>query len=590
MPLEVDDLSELVANLNEFAVKRNQATRIERVNNRVALNRAVKSFFNLSEMPDVDENSRRIFALVKFGNADLLNFVQNVGLESFGVQKQESFGWGDILRILTRADFDIKRALNEPFHELLCRGSKEVIDFLVDKVGVDINQPDSKGSSPLERLVKMGNADNAEYLIAKGADVNIDSRQQGFSPLQWAIFLRNPDEFLSKIITDDVERSEFLKISEAKFVLGLAYSSNAIGIIGGRKYASDSGFYGLIKRKISELEFEGKEQFLDVVNRSSSMGGVKISGGKIDVLKIPHRGHDARFILERDDQNNPLRLSYCDGLLPIGQDDRGQKYGEIIFEIDREKWDVFKNANSKLSEDGLTDCFAREFSSFRNGRHFDQKKLSQALSNFVVCDEFGEPKVVGRNIPTKEQNRGNCTFKSFNIVTRAILSKVNPEMVFEKDEQGNGCGAGYEVYQGYKKALIKKNLDCLLEFAHPKNQENPNYEDAVNFLKNNVFLQAVKKGDLDLMTKLEEIFIQNKIDLTEIKNYKGKDAMFFAGESKKAETINWLVERGEKSKKDSRVGHLDLKVFRAQEERPSVRISFASQVKIQQVGLGILGP
>lgn len=51
------------------------------------------------------------------------------------------------------------------------RGGQELIDYLVDEVGVDINQQDGKGRTALLLAVDRGYMDNVRTLILKGADV-----------------------------------------------------------------------------------------------------------------------------------------------------------------------------------------------------------------------------------------------------------------------------------------------------------------------------------------------------------------------------------------------------------------------------------
>lgn len=65
------------------------------------------------------------------------------------------------------------------------RGGQELIDYLIDEVGVDINQQDGKGRTALLLAVDRGYMDNVRTLIFKGADVTIPD-SQGNTPLHVA--------------------------------------------------------------------------------------------------------------------------------------------------------------------------------------------------------------------------------------------------------------------------------------------------------------------------------------------------------------------------------------------------------------------
>ncbi len=74
--------------------------------------------------------------------------------------------------------------------------------------------------------------------------------------------------------------------------------------------------------------------------------------------------------------------------------------------------------------------------SFATSRAFVES-LSDQLSSSVE-----------QKIPTKPQIRGNCPFKSFNLVVRACLGKLHPTLVFEQD--GKPAGDRYETFKDIK--------------------------------------------------------------------------------------------------------------------------------------------
>ncbi len=236
-------------------------------------------------------------------------------------------------------------------------------------------------------------------------------------------------------------------------------------------------------------------------------------------------GHQAYFIIESDENDIPKRLSYCDGNLPL---DKASGFGEVVFEFDAEK---LKSLSCKTSEEAIN-LLSKQKNSFNKlnpaNTGFDRPLFDKTISQFVVCDEFNKPKIIEKNIPTKLQNRGNCSFKSFNIALRAGMAKINPEMKFLRDEQGNGYGKGYEAFKEYKNSLIKENIEALMQAAKPENKDKIFYQHAVNALKESVFLWAAKKGKIELLNNIAETLKRENIDLKEIKNYKDQNIYAYA--------------------------------------------------------------
>jgi ankyrin repeat protein len=71
-------------------------------------------------------------------------------------------------------------------------GSRNIIEWLVEKKQVDINAKNKDGCSPLMYAASIGHTDLLHYLIIKGAIID-DVSNDGYTALHWASYVGNSD-------------------------------------------------------------------------------------------------------------------------------------------------------------------------------------------------------------------------------------------------------------------------------------------------------------------------------------------------------------------------------------------------------------
>ncbi len=339
---------------------------------------------------------------------------------------------------------------------------------------------------------------------------------------------------LTKIEKKEVESLE--KISLAKIISGLACSTKDPEL-------TRSVYKLAIPKAIEAANFSQKNKDLILKITKNVFNGESLalsSGANIRFLDPLIDSHQAYFIVESDKNDIPKRLSYCDGNLPFYMT---SSFGEAVFEFDAQK---LQSLSCKTSKDAI-DLLSKQKDSlnklYQANTSFDRPLFDKVISQFVVCDDFNKPKIIEKNIPTKSQNRGNCAFKSFNIALRVAMTRIDPEMQFLCDEQGNGYGKGYEAFKEYKNSLIKENIEALMQAAKPENKGKIFYQDAVNALEESVFLWAAKKGKIELLNNIAEILERENIDLKEIKNRKDQNIYAYALSHQNENVRNFCQDR-----------------------------------------------
>ncbi|MCL7042777.1 hypothetical protein MKW94_002749, partial [Papaver nudicaule] len=70
-------------------------------------------------------------------------------------------------------------------HYAAAKGKINVLDYLIEDLGIDVNFKDEKGDSPLMHAIEGGNTNVVEYLLGKGAGPNA-SNTKGYTPLHSA--------------------------------------------------------------------------------------------------------------------------------------------------------------------------------------------------------------------------------------------------------------------------------------------------------------------------------------------------------------------------------------------------------------------
>ena len=84
----------------------------------------------------------------------------------------------------------VARAAEGDLHEAVKSGDLEKVKPLVEK-GVDINQRDALGSTPLHDAAWNGDTRMVGYLLDHGAEINARHSEGGSSPLAYAVIKNN---------------------------------------------------------------------------------------------------------------------------------------------------------------------------------------------------------------------------------------------------------------------------------------------------------------------------------------------------------------------------------------------------------------
>lgn len=405
-------------------------------------------------------------------------------------------------------------AQNSRMADLLCKNSADT---------------DLKAAAMREALQSIDQYEIVEALINNGVIVSNDpGENKVMSILNDASLLHNNgtmrhllQEYLpdQKISEDELQR--FSQVSQSAMVSGLACSTREFGT---SHVLFETKVRSAIKR--ANLEQYTQDLMSDLADYISKRGGLKVSNGhKFTVIYSGIKRHAAYFIIESDQNDMPLRISYCDGNLPI---EKESGFGEVIFDLDQEKLAHLSCNKSQNLVNLLQGRYLEEISDLYETNQFNTKLFEDVFSRFVKCDSDGKPLVVGMEIPTKPQNRGNCVFKGFNITLRALMQKVDPDLKFLRDEEGKNYGAGYEVFKSYKNGLIESSVTDILEAAKEDNRSKLFYDTAIRSLKNSVFLWAAKKGKIELVEKIADILEREKIDLSEITDEDDQNVLSYA--------------------------------------------------------------
>ncbi|NBV06525.1 MAG: hypothetical protein EBS06_04735 [Proteobacteria bacterium] len=441
---------------------------------------------------------------------------------------------------LRKAKKEIQEALNTEKQNI----ATQIIEALI-KYGADINKIDKNGKTALEIANERGDKVLNEILLEHGAK-NIkqeedlkDYKTTEDERILDAIFegnLKNPflkknemvilshfaitiedkaDKDLKKelllefkfsdskegnLFKDKKDLNDFIKFARADIFIGLARSEE---IYNSDKYKHISGgnFEGL--EKLDRVHFLTKK----VIGAAIMREGVKenliaceaakkiiydkkiilSSGNNIEIFKASWGAHSAYFIIESDAQSNPIKVSYCDA--PNQNYSEIYGYGEIIFKLSENKVSLLDNMGKDPVE--KLKIYLSEITNHRAQKSSIDQAIESIKNNLTDSDETNS---VEYKIPTKPQKRDNCVLKSFNILLRAVLNKIYPELVFEVD--GKPEGNGYKIYKDFKESLIGVYIKDLQELNINENNNKFWYQDLVSRLQ-----EADKKIEKKIFNK-----------------------------------------------------------------------------------------
>jgi hypothetical protein len=437
-------------------------------------------------------------------------------------------------------------------------GQENVVRLLIQNF-VAQNQPPVLAINQFLYLCCLKNQDSiAKIIIEEALDAGklfvLEEERNIFSKTKE--LLEQTGKFKS---ADDLEN--FIKLTRSKFILELAYSTD--------KFGSDMQFYQILAIDVLENseDFPKRSDLLEAMKViASNSKTIKLPNGnhlKIDLA--PYNNHGAYFIVEYTADDKPLTLTYCEGNT-IGESNRqGYGYGSLTFDLDQEK---IKSLSQNNEGQDWLEVLKNDF----KGDALEMlenncKKFYESISNVAVCDQSGHPQWFG-SIPTKPQNRGNCSFKSANIALREILRRKDPEMVFA-DSQGNPGGEGYEVYKNYKTLLTKAAINDLLEIVEKSPPDDLSRVQAIDFFRDKIYPKAVHKTDQLLVEKLKEIFVAENIEIPAVPQRKETPSEQIANIHKVEDDLSSLEQKSRtakqskrnktpKQKEGSRVGHIEI--------------------------------
>lgn len=370
----------------------------------------------------------------------------------------------------------------------------------------------------IRRVVRNGDATDFKMMLGNSRDKDILNSHavDELSTLNYAAIVGDKEHVLSAFAIPQEEFADFTKVSCAFAIAGLSYSTHDAPL-------QTEVIKPLLQKSIAAIDFDpkAKEIFLDVLEKINMAEKIKIANcGEIELLKSTVPSHASYFIVESD-ESGPRRLSYCDSVMNLR---RG--FGELVFELDFEKIQKLAKKgqeNNPLQNNPLQvvkdELFSRE-----SGANFIKSKLIKLVKCHDLEEGEGEePIVVEKNIPLQPQKRGNCSFKSFNILARAVMQKLHPqEMSFNLEGGCQQLGKGYDIYKKCKKSLQQNAIETLIDFSQEQYRGSTTHAYAVEGLRERVFLQTIVKRNSQLFSRVAEALLKNDVDIFAIKASSGE--------------------------------------------------------------------
>jgi ankyrin repeat protein len=360
------------------------------------------------------------------------------------------------------------------------KDQKEIVDALLREGRIDIDAQDKNGRTALVQAIAEGNMEVAQLLINNGADVSIKDNN-GRSALTMMATIDKTMPLLDQFIPDPTQKEKFIKAIRTSEILNLSYSvENKIYLI------SLANRVNLVNDTITDIISE--DAFLENAQEQKKIlkeatdimknGEFRSAAGeRLRIVRAPFKDHAAYFVVEYDENSQPIKLSYIDGNCPLSPDkedkeDKNNKYraGAVTFEI-----------NAKKIGRTSPEAFEAHLQQIFSGQYPNKKELNNRLAPIVLCKGI-TPKVIAESTPTVPQKRSNSTLKSFDILLRFIIEKCHPNLEFGTDFPE---GPGVDLYKQYFKGpLIEKCFDDTVELIEKEQElrkENASYEKPLFF-------------------------------------------------------------------------------------------------------------
>ena len=184
--------------------------------------------------------------------------------------------------------------------------------------------------------------------------------------------------------------------------------------------------------------------------------GIKSKDGdKMFIFQSDLSGHLSFFIFHVNDKNKLTSISYCDGnYFDESQEIKNSKThinGVTTFNLKTPieySDDFVQNFINQNSKDESIEDFYEKF----------QKKIE--IQGAEIDYE-----ATTHSIPTKDQKRNNCVFKSTSLLARFISQQQDPATMdfgFDPVTQAP-TGNGYVEYKKFKLDLIKATLNSIIK-------------------------------------------------------------------------------------------------------------------------------
>lgn len=345
---------------------------------------------------------------------------------------------------------------------------KELLEYLITNTTLDERKamfasPNAQNQSlyPLNLAIFGKNEDDLLELFVK-YKINLSLiDDNGFSHQQILLIAGHADLFAKHDALDADTLATSEKVATAAAFIRYAYSPSGA-------YITPKWIMQMYEKLISENVEESDKKFLDALSIMQSEEPQDIGNGrKIKVVPIHYYDHVAFAGIICDEARKPLEISYCDSYVLLSQPiDKEREYynGECRLEV--KPW-----INSCTELEAL---MHKHLHDQKHDVYCDYKKLAPLFAKFVEKNADGKPlKVITENIPMHEQKIGriNCALKSTNIMMRALVLMMHPEMTYHILPDSELGGSLRDDYKRFKNKAIDISIQILGDVVCKGNQD-----------------------------------------------------------------------------------------------------------------------
>ena len=392
--------------------------------------------------------------------------------------------------------------------QAVCSKRPDMLMQLLQK-GVDVNSISHRfATTPLMDAILLGNFTEAFHLLDNGASIDLSPSNGGLCAIDYAIIREisadHSEEksrrkiFFAKMMRykypeiSDTEIERYKKLSLMQLLLKLSYSSLSVA------FPSYGSIGKLLIEILDEIDLpKERKDFLEEVLWSMHDNQGVFTKDQTQFFSFKSRldSHASYFLVECDDKKNPKYVHYIDGArYSFHEADQGEA-GVYKFKVDEKKIPDFESLQEQLLK----------VTSINRGDN-ESKWFGPGLTP------------IWKSLYTKQQKRGNCSFKSAMLFIRAIDDLIydRPTRIIE----GSLDGEGYALHKEFKYAIIAYAFKELLEMARPDNPEKICQKQAYDFLEKVILPTAIKKANSgephavelaeNILTKLQEIGINEE--------------------------------------------------------------------------------